>query len=81
MGYVQMASLQLAGQTLMTWQVIFTLFLVLEILLFLYLIHRMIAKPMARFAREVTQLKEEGVQLSPGSAAGTWTFFTAPLWR
>lgn len=44
-GYVQMASLQLAGQALMTWQVIFTLFLLLEILLFLYLIHRMIAKP------------------------------------
>ena len=73
-GYVQMASLQLAGQTLMTWQVIFTLFLVLEILLFLYLIHRMIAKPMARFAREVTQLKEEGVQLSPGERGGDMDF-------
>lgn len=73
-GYVQMASLQLAGQTLMTWQVIFTLFLVLEILLFLYLIHRMIAKPMARFAREVTHLKEEGVQLSPGERGGDMDF-------
>lgn len=73
-GYVQMASLQLAGQALMTWQVIFTLFLVLEILLFLYLIHRMIAKPMARFAREVTQLKEEGVQLSPGERGGDMDF-------
>lgn len=44
-GYVKMASLRLAGQPLMTWQVIFTLFLILELLLFLYMIHRLIAKP------------------------------------
>lgn len=34
----------------------------------------MIAKPMARFAREVTQLKEEGVQLSPGERDGDMDF-------
>lgn len=73
-GYVRMANLRVAAEPLVAWQVIFTLFLVLEALLFLYLIHRMIAKPMARFAKEVTQLKEEGVQLSPGDHGGDMDF-------
>ncbi len=73
-GYVKSASLQVAGEPLIAWQVIFTLFLVLEALLFLYLLHRMIAKPMARFANEVNQLKEEGVQLPQERPSGDMDF-------
>ena len=73
-GYVKMASLRLAGQPLMTWQVIFTLFLILELLLFLYMIHCLIAKPIARFVKEVTQLQAEGIQFSPGGHSGDMDF-------
>lgn len=72
--YVNVDSLRVASEPFLIWQIIFTVFLILEILLFLYLIHRMIAKPMARFANEVSQLEEKGMLSSQERPGGDMDF-------
>lgn len=73
-GYVDEDNLRVASEPFLIWQVIFTALLIVEILLFLYLIHRMIAKPMARFAGEVSQLEEKGVLSSQEKPDGDMDF-------
>lgn len=73
-GYVKMEDLLTASRPFWSWQAVFTLLLLLEILVFFYLVHRMIAKPMARFANEVSQLQEKGVQLSQDGRGGDMDF-------
>ena len=73
-GYVNEESLRAAGEPFFAWQVTFTLILLLELTLFFYLIHRMIAKPMERFLNEVSQLKEEGVELPQTEESGDMDF-------
>lgn len=73
-GYVKMEDLLTASKPFWSWQAVFTLLLLLEILVFFYLVHRMIAKPMARFANEVSQLQEKGVQLSQDGRGGDMDF-------
>ena len=73
-GYVDKESLRAAGEPFFAWQVTFTVILLLELTLFFYLIHRMIAKPMERFLNEVSQLKEEGVELPQAKESGDMDF-------
>ena len=73
-GYVKMEDLLTASKPFWSWQAVFTLLLLLEILVFFYLVHRMIAKLMARFANEVSQLQEKGVQLSQDGRGGDMDF-------
>lgn len=47
--------------TFTVWQIVLTAFLLLEVGIFFYLMQRMVAQPINRFAREVQRLEKEGM--------------------
>ena len=55
------AVIKSAANSFMMWQAVFTAFLLLEIGVFFYLMRRMVARPINRFASEVMRLEKEGI--------------------
>ncbi len=69
-GYVDIKVLRNASRPFALWQFVLTAFLLLEVILFFYIIRKMISQPINRFMGEVQSLEEKGViRLSepPGS--------------
>ncbi len=69
-GYVRAEDLQGASAAFTVWQIVLTVFLVLEVGIFFYITHKLVAQPINRFMGQVQTLKEEGMlQLSqqPGN--------------
>ena len=59
--YMDSAVIKSAANSFMMWQAVFTAFLLLEIGVFFYLMRRMVARPINRFASEVMRLEKEGI--------------------
>ena len=60
-GYIDARVLQNATSSFTMWQLVLTAFLLLEIVFFFYLMRKMVAKPVNRFANEVKRLETEGM--------------------
>lgn len=59
--YMDAKIVRSAAGTFTLWQVVLTAFLLLEVGIFFYLMRRMVAQPINRFAGEVTRLEKEGM--------------------
>ncbi len=72
--YVDARHVENAVRPFSVWKLVFTLFLLLEIGAFLYLVRRMVARPIARFAQEVNSLQKERVLLPADRSGGEMDF-------
>lgn len=59
--YMDAAILKSATSTFTIWQIVLTAFLLLQVGVFFYLMRRMVAQPINRFAGEVQRLEKEGM--------------------
>ncbi len=60
-GYIRAGALQSASRPFSVWQLVLTAFLLLEVGVFFYIVRKLIAHPINRFAGEVQNLEKEGV--------------------